>query len=96
MLRSDPARAPEGAEEVLSYFLRNPQASDSLEGVARWRLMEEKIHRDVEEVDQALAWLVAEGFLVRESVRGSETIFRLNPRKATEAQRLLAKSGGRE
>ena len=41
---------PKGiAKEILSYFLRNPQAADNLEGVARWRLLEQTVHRSVEE-----------------------------------------------
>ncbi len=80
------------ARKVLSYFLRNPQAADTLEGIARWRLMEEKIRGSVEETDQALAWLVSEGLLARESVEGSGPIFRLNRDKAAEAADLLADS----
>jgi len=88
--------APANAKEILDYFLRNPQATDSLEGIARWRLLEERVHRNVEEINEALGWLVAEGYLLRELVRDSDTIFRLNVGKAAQAERLLAKSGGRE
>ncbi len=89
-------RTPTQAREILDYFLRNPQAADNLEGVARWRLMQEQVHRSVEEVDQALGWLVAEGLLLKESAEGSDAIFRLNVDKRAQAQRLLAKSGIRE
>jgi hypothetical protein len=62
--KRSPETAPKQAKEVLSYFLRNPQAADTLEGVARWRLLDEPVHRSVEEINQALEWLVAQGFLV--------------------------------
>jgi len=88
-------RTPKQAREILDYFLRNPQAADSLEGVARWRLLEGTIQRSVEEISQALGWLVAEGLLLRESAEGSDAIFRLNPRKAARAERFLGKSGTR-
>lgn len=78
------------AKEVLRYFVRNTHAADTLEGVARWRLTEERVHRTVEEINEVLDWLVAEGILLKESAQGSRAIFRLNPRKAAEAARLLA------
>jgi hypothetical protein len=37
--------APVGAKKVLEYFLRNPDALNDLEGVARWRLMDDRISR---------------------------------------------------
>jgi len=90
---SDPAgrAVPANAKEVLGYFLRNPQAADNLEGVARWRLLEGTSQRNVEEINQALGWLVEQGFLVEEPVTGSGAIFFLNREKATDATRLLTK-----
>lgn len=81
---------PAEAKDILRYFLRNPQAADSLEGMARWRMMEERVHRSVEEADRALGWLVAEGFLLKEFAEGSDSIFRLNTDKVAEAERFLA------
>lgn len=77
------------AQEVLAYFLRNPRAADTLEGVTRWRLLEERIHRRVEEVDRALAWLVDEGFLLKRSTQGSDPIFSFNAAKASEAKSFV-------
>ena len=84
---------PRVAKEVLEYFLRNPQAADTLEGVARWRLMEEQVHRSVAEVNQALGWLVSEGFLMEESANGEDPMFRLNREKDGEVQRFVADAG---
>jgi hypothetical protein len=82
-------RTPTQAREILDYFLRNPRAADSLEGVARWRLLEGTVERCVEEVNQALGWLVDEGFLLEESPKGSAPIFCLNKERAAEAARFL-------
>jgi hypothetical protein len=80
------------AKEILSYFLRNPQAADSLKGVARWRLLEERVHRQIEDTDEALEWLVRNGFLVRVSPAWSEAVYQLNPKNRPEAERFLSKS----
>jgi len=76
--------------EVLDHFVRNPQAADTLEGVARWRLLRETVHRSVEETAEALEWLVAEGFLNETSTTYSKPIYSLNPQVIDEAKKLLA------
>ncbi len=84
----------EVAREILSYFLRNPRAVDSFEGVARWRLLDERIHRSLEETKQALWWLVTQGFLVEESTPLAGQIFRLNQKKRADATRFLMSPEG--
>jgi hypothetical protein len=77
-------------KEVLRYFLNNPNATDDLESVARWRLREQMIRHTVEETSAAIAWLVAHNFLVEESVLSSKPRFRLNAEMRVEAARFLA------
>ena len=74
---------------MLSYFLRNPHSADSLEGVARWRLLEEKIHHTLIETQSALEQLVAEGYLRVVSVPGSDLIYALNTEKRKEAEQFV-------
>ena len=88
--REQPTGQPRRATEVLRYFLRNPHAADSLEGVARWRLSEETIRRSVTEIDEALRWLVARQLLVAQSAPGVTPVFSLNSSKLREAQNLVA------
>jgi hypothetical protein len=78
----------EVVRDVLRYFTRNPQAADTLEGVARWRLMDEVIHRHLEQVARAVDWLVSQGLLVQVSTP-SAVIFRLNDQRSTQAERFL-------
>jgi hypothetical protein len=80
----DAPREARAAWEVLDYFLRHPDAVDDVVGVARWRLLDERIHRSVAEAQGALEQLVERGFLVAER-RASRTIFRLNPERSEEA-----------
>jgi hypothetical protein len=88
-LTGDSDGEPEMAREILRYFLRNPQAADSFEGVARWRLIEEVVRRRVEGTHKALGWLVRHGFLREVSTAGTVAIFRLNPERQAEAERFL-------
>jgi hypothetical protein len=88
-----PRRASRPAREILAYFLRNPAAADSLEGIARWRLLEEAIHRNVVETEAALEWLVKQGFLIESAEARTGRLFRLNPERTNQAELLLKKSG---
>lgn len=94
MSRTEPESDPEVVEKILSYFVRNPKAADSLEGVARDRLLEESVHRSLHQTAAALNWLVGRGFLEEVQIPGSRRIFRLDPDKRAEAVRFLAKRRG--
>jgi hypothetical protein len=83
------------ASEILNYFLRNPHAVDSLEGVARWRLMEDLVRRKLDETEAALRWLVEEGYLTTSVSPGSTAMFRLNPERVEQARQFLAVSAAR-
>jgi hypothetical protein len=81
---------PQIARQVLSYFIRNPQATDSLEGIARWRLLQERIHRTVQETNAALVWLVSEGYLREVLNPGAESLYQLNVAHTDNALAFLA------
>ena len=76
-------------KQILNYFLRNPNAADSLEGITRWRLLEEQIHRSLRETDVALSWLVERGFLDEVKTPGAPPIFRLKPERHADALSLV-------
>jgi hypothetical protein len=80
------------AKEILSYFLRNPRAADSLEGVARWRLLDERVHRQIEATDLALGWLVQRGLLRRVDSAWTEAMYQLNEENRAEAERLVGET----
>lgn len=75
---------------VLSYFVRNPHAADSLEGIARWRLLDEVIHLKVNAASRALDWLVERGVLQETVGLGHQPVFSLDPERKQDAERLLA------
>src|SRR4051812_6401843 len=76
--------------EILGYFLRNRCAADTLEGIARWRLMDQVIHRELDQTRAALDWLVRNGCVLRTPHEGSQPIFRLNPERVLDSERTLA------
>ena len=85
-------------KQILSYFVRHPNAVDSLEGVARWRLLEEQIDRTVRKTESALEWLLAEGYLVEVRRPGTERLYQLNLKRRSKAIEFLdagAKRQGR-
>ena len=86
---------PGSARDVLEYFIRHPLASDSLEGIARWRLMEQLIDRTVRETSEGVEWLVSQGYLIEAAQSRSGRIYRLNPKKQGEAKRLLNRKARR-
>lgn len=82
------------AKDILEYFLRNPQAADDLEGVARWRLMSQAIYRDLQETSAALEYLVGRGLLTRVSRPGA-AFFRLQAEQRAGAEAFLAGDAGK-
>ena len=80
----------EVARQILDYFVRNSNTVDSLDGIARWRLLETRVRQSVEETAKGLQILVHQGYLDEEDVPGMSPLFRLNPKKRQEAEQALA------
>lgn len=83
-------------KQILSYFVRHPDAVDSLEGVARWRLLEEQIDRTVRKTESALEWLLAEGYLVDVRRPGTERLYQLNLKRRSKAIEFLGAGAKRQ
>ena len=75
--------------EVMRYFLQNPHAIDSLEGIARWRLLQMEARDIVGETDAALTQLVDRGLIEEISVASGPALYRLNGERAEAARQLL-------
>jgi len=84
-----PDAEPAIVKQILNYFVRNRNAADSLEGVARWRLLEEQIQGSLQQTDAALKWLVAKEYLEEIKPAGSVPLFRLDPGRHAEALTFL-------
>ena len=65
--------------------------ADTLEGIARWRLLRERVRISVRETEAALRWLVEHGFIEELCPMGlRDSIFRLNPKRLKDAKQFLA------
>ena len=63
--------------------------ADDLEGIARWRLLEEAIYHRVDETAHALEWLVEHELLRQDSTKASGTLFRLDDEARQRAEAFL-------
>jgi hypothetical protein len=91
-MESDPTKAsiePAMARMILNYFSRHPRAADTLEGIARWRLMEEQVQRVMEDTREAIEWLISKGYLKEQERPYSGSIYSLNEGQAREIERFL-------
>lgn len=86
---SDPDETFDVAWMILRYFARNPDAADTVEGVARWRLLDERIRSCIEQVTRAMKWLSAQGLLLQDELPGSRSTFRLNKQAKQRIESLL-------
>ena len=75
------------AAQILRHLLDNPQVTDTLEGLARFRLLEQKVNLSLEETDKALRWLVERGLVLQERAGDGVSVYRLNPSRISEALR---------
>jgi hypothetical protein len=82
------------ATDILDYFLQHPDSADSLTGIARWRLLEQAVHRSVETTEDALVWLTTRGYLEEVDLQGVERVFRLNRTRRDDADTLVKSRGG--
>ena len=84
------------ATDILSYLLRNPGAADSLDGFARWRLLEELVQRSVDTTQSALNWLIAQGYVTEVTRLGGEPIFLLNTQRLEDARAFVERMRNRK
>lgn len=77
------------ASDVLGYLIDNPEAQDTLEGIAEWWLLERKIESRTAKVKEALAELVAEGLILEREGSDSRLRYLINANKKEEIRTLL-------
>jgi hypothetical protein len=76
-------------DDVLAYLLQHPQAQDTVEGIAEWWLLEQRIRCAMTDVEFILRELVRKEFLVARQCRDGRTYYGLNRDKEREIRRHL-------
>ena len=65
--------------EILEYLREHPDASDTLEGIAEWWLMSQRIRYEMKRVKAAISNLIEKGWVVEVRGKGVRTRYRLHP-----------------
>ena len=69
------------SEEILEYLRKHPEASDTLEGITEWWLLDQRIRYEMEKVKAAVYKLVSDGWIIQIKGKNSTKRYRLNPKK---------------
>jgi hypothetical protein len=89
-LNDEPYSSPEKAiHQILDYFLRHPEAVDSADGIAHWRLLGESGQLSLTQTEEGLDWLVSRGYLRELAVPGSRHVYALDPEMQDKATQFL-------
>jgi hypothetical protein len=75
--------------EILRYLDRNPEAKDTIDGMAQWWLRREGSGPVLQDVERAVAWLLAGGFLVETRRPGVPAFYGLNHQQRETIAKLL-------
>src|SRR5215470_3828677 len=63
---------------ILAYLADNPDAGDTLAGIAEWWLLTQSIKFETRTVSEAVARLVADGLIVEHKGIDSRIIYKIN------------------
>jgi hypothetical protein len=70
--------------QILNYLFKHPDASDTLEGITEWWLLNQKIRYEMEKVKVAVSKLVEEGWVIEIPEKNSTIRYKLSPKKRKE------------
>lgn len=65
------------AKQILDYLQQRPTAADTLEGIAYWWLMRQRLSENLAFVEHALDELVEKGYLTAQESKTSGKIYSL-------------------
>lgn len=71
-------------QEILAYLSEHPDAEDTLEGVAEWWLLKQKVRHKTREVKKSLSEMVAQGLLLEQKGQDNHIYYRINRSKYDE------------
>lgn len=65
------------AKQILNYLEEHPQASDTLEGITRWWILQQQVSESVMVVHRALELLKEEGYVLERKTPDGQTLYSL-------------------
>lgn len=80
--------------EILAYLSDHPEAQDTYDGISHWWILERKIIYHTNQVEEAIAELVADGFVVEQKSRDSRSHYQINRDKYGIIKNLLGQKFG--
>ena len=66
------------AHAILRYLSKNPDAGNTLEGIAEWWLLKERIDRGVTVIKRALSYLMLQGLVIEKKIENRKGWFQIN------------------
>ena len=63
----------------MAYLEKRPMASDSLDGISNWWLVQQAIAKNISKVELALEKLISEGKILKTMNANKNAIYSLNP-----------------
>ena len=63
--------------KILDYLSKNPDAGDTLEGIANWWLVSERVVQAVDEVAEILEVLLDKGLLIKTKYENGSVVYKL-------------------
>ncbi len=80
------------ARAILDYLRQNPNAQDTLAGIAEWWLPRQQITIGTTTVKEAIALLLADGLILEVKGKDSQSHYRINDRKWPQIEKMLEQS----
>jgi hypothetical protein len=65
---------------ILAYLIDHPEADDTIEGIAQWWILKQRIRQQILVIEKALGVLVDKGFVLKQCSRNGRTCYRINRR----------------
>jgi hypothetical protein len=87
-------RRTHAAQAILTYLAENPDAQDTLAGIAEWWLLERQIKTQTAAVKEALAELVSGELVLERKGKDSQAHYRINRRRLKEIKGMLEEKPG--
>jgi hypothetical protein len=78
------------ATDILSYLIEHPMAEDTVEGIVEWWILKQSIEQRVVTVKDALAQLVAGGFVLERKRIDGRIYYQLNQSSLEESKKIVS------